>query len=211
MGLTFDRYRKQGQVDEARELLKPFIKDALAILFDDDPTNDMEGYADLGSAFLITGDDMNCLAVYHSQREYNDGVTVLKDGESPIGGDQVQVDIVAGEAGEDAKEGDETSDGVDMEPDEDDGTVGECDGICGNPFNNWDGVRWCRYCGWCFCEECFQLLQDGELPLNICGAHHDFLLVPRLKQKFKEGELLVGDQVMSADEWKAGIKKQWGL
>ena len=204
-------HTRQGRLDEARKLLKPAVKSALAILSDDDPTNDREGYLYLAMAFLPVGDETNALAVLHSQRQYIDGVAVLAndtkggdEGEDQNkNGDEDVGNSASMESGEEEEDAEDTDDGPDA--------VGECDGVCDDAYYNWDGVQLCMLCGACWCRNCFQLLQSGELPLKVCGAHHDFLLVPVLEQKFKEGELLVGKQVVSADKWKASIKKQWGL
>lgn len=53
--------------------------------------------------------------------------------------------------------------------------------------------------------------QAAHTGLRRRGADHVFLYIPALTQKFKMGEMLVGDKIISNEQWKAGIKKQWDL
>ncbi|KAK4548205.1 hypothetical protein LTR36_010074 [Oleoguttula mirabilis] len=212
-------YQKQGRSEDARQLVKPMVMESISILSDDDPTNDPEGYANLVIMFLAIGDDVNVLALCHSERQYVDGITVLvgdiaeeeRGVKHTVQGADGKDETAEGGGDDEAGNDDDGSGAGHSDDDDGDDTVGSCDGICGDDFDNWDGVTWCRYCGWSFCTACLQLVQNNELPMRICGAHHEFLFVPPLRQKFKKGEVLVGDRVMSAEEWKAGVKQQWGL
>lgn len=98
--------------------------------------------------------------------------------------------------------------------DDEDDEVGKCDGNnCNKTFEMWDDTWWCRYCGDVFCHKCRQRIVNSSMDLKICSPKHvnDFFHVPILTQRFKKGEIPVGDKVMKIEEWKAGIRKQWGL
>jgi tetratricopeptide (TPR) repeat protein len=72
-------YRKTGRMEEAREVVKPHMQDALIILSDDDPYNDDDGYWDMSRALVALGDTSNALAMYYALREYEDGVAVIEE------------------------------------------------------------------------------------------------------------------------------------
>ena len=88
-----------------------------------------------------------------------------------------------------------------------------CDAICTRRFDYPDGLNHCRYCNIDFCNDCHKLLLEDRLGQNICGKEHAFLTVPYVTadQVFKEGELLVGGKVMSLDDWKKSLRKQYDL
>lgn len=66
-------------------MLRPHVKDSLALLSDDDPNNDTEGWMMLGWALLTVGDHADCIAVLQSIRPYVNGLAVLD-------GDEVEED-----------------------------------------------------------------------------------------------------------------------
>jgi hypothetical protein len=72
-------YHKVGRDEEAREIVKPHIRDALMILSDDDPSNDMDGFWDISRALVAVGDDVNAVAAFHAIRNYEDGKAVIQE------------------------------------------------------------------------------------------------------------------------------------
>ena len=59
-------YRESGRGEEAFACFQPFIKEALMILLDDDPDNDVGGFYDLAHALVAAGDDENTIAALQS-------------------------------------------------------------------------------------------------------------------------------------------------
>ena len=78
-------YHKVGRDEEAHEAVKAHIQDALVILSDDDPSNDMEGYFNLSRALLAIGDERNAVAIFNAIRPYKNGLAVI---EKPEGEDE---------------------------------------------------------------------------------------------------------------------------
>lgn len=88
-----------------------------------------------------------------------------------------------------------------------------CDGPCRRLFKCCDGMKWCRFCTYDFCQDCHKLLVDGDMPLKICGKSHSFVTIPRLtaEQVFKKGELFVEGKAVPVELWKDDLKKKYGL
>ncbi|KAK6437297.1 hypothetical protein LTR95_006512 [Oleoguttula sp. CCFEE 5521] len=249
-------YRQTGRTEEARELAKPHIKDAIVILSDDDPSNDYEGYWNLSEALVAVGDEANAIAIMHALRPMRDGVAVLasdppeedeEDGESEneagdvttdnakvatsetAPGDAVTSETTTTEAvatdaesdedaaGDAQNEGDADAaasddDDSDSDSDSDDDAGWTCDGPCDRGFPYFDGAFMCRLDGTQLCDLCYALLHSDEgLPVRICSKKHDFLKVPELTTRFKEGEIVVDGVVKGVEEWKAGLKRSYGI
>ena len=189
-------YHKVGRDEDAREAVKGHIRDALVVLSDDDPTNDIDGYWNLVKALLLVGDEANALAVYHSVRPYENGQAVIANESKP---QKTKTGVGKPDDGDD--------DDDELVP------AWSCEGICGNAFDNCEDMRVCRYCNLEFCKDCHKLLVDKELPLRICGRDHSFLTVPTLttEQRFSEGELLVNGTPVPTETWKANLRKQYNL
>ena len=216
-------YCKQGHNDEARELVKPHVKEALVILSDDDPSNDAQGYINMSNAFTAIRDDVNAIAVLQAIRQMKKGVTVLasdskkatddgaalasKTNESSVAAEADaapkeptpgDVDEAKGESGED-------------DDDEEADPIWSCDGPCVRTFTDFDDAICCRMGCALFCKKCYALFLQDRIPFRVCSRAHEHLEVPPLQTRFKEGELVVEGKVMTLDEWKKGIKKSWGL
>lgn len=208
-------YRKQGRLEEVQQLVRPHIKDAILILSDDDPSNDGGGFYDVSRAFLATGDAENFLAAMYANRRYKDGLAVLEDDQEDDVDTEPEDAAQEEGQGEDkgtAEDGDDDNESTSSDDDEDDG-VGGCDGPCReDEVDIWDGMTSCLICG-DFCESkgCYKKLLAGEIPGKKCGDSHEAIRVPVLETRFKKGETMIGDKVITLDEWKAGLKKQWGL
>jgi hypothetical protein len=211
-------YRRQGRMEEARQLVWPHIKDAILIFFDDDPSNDGHGFYDLARVFNALGDIENFLAAMHANRRYVAELAVLE-------GDQKSSNNSEAEDNEQDKnqptteEDDSEHDKNQATTEEDDGVdeedaIGGCDGpSCdGDYLAMWDGMTSCLVCGdYCESNGCYKKLVAGEIPGKTCSEIHDAMYVPVLKTRFKKGETMLGDKVVTLDEWKAGLRRQWGL
>ncbi|OQO02620.1 hypothetical protein B0A48_12148 [Cryoendolithus antarcticus] len=235
-------YRQNGRTEEARELAKPHIKDAIIILSDDDPSNDYEGYWNLSEALVAVGDEANAIAIMHALRPMKDGVAVLasdppeEEDEDEDDTDDATTDDAkaasteaptsdattseaatdaakSGEAADDAEDGDEADDDDDSDSDDEDDDSGwSCDGPCSRGFPYFDGAYMCRLDGTQLCDLCYALLNSEEgLPVRICSRKHDFLKVPELTTRFKEGEIVVDGVVKGIEEWKVGLKRAYGI
>lgn len=203
-------YRKHGRMDEARQLVRPHIKDAILMLSDDDPSNDSEAFYDVSRVFLALGDAENFLAMMYVNRFYDDAGIVVIDGDKKSqahleDGEDTGVD----EQDAAGRENDATSESGDEEDQE---CPGSCDGPCKEDFDDWDGVTCCLICG-DFCERrgCQKKLMAGEVPGKSCNDSHGYVYIPTLTAKFKKGETVLGEKVVTLEEWKAGLKREWGL
>jgi tetratricopeptide (TPR) repeat protein len=178
-------YRLDGRLEEARACFQPHIREALQILSDDDPDNDGDGYRKLSHVFLAAGDDKNAIAILQAIGPWE--IQALRRAE---GGDR----------GEKEEPNAEDSDLEDLE-------ICFCDGPCRRSFENYIGIAACRYCyDVDFCGDCLKMLKEGNMPLNVCSAKHEWLVVPPLEEKVKVGELVMDGKIVSLDDWKKEIK-----
>ncbi|KXL42793.1 MAG: hypothetical protein FE78DRAFT_42097 [Acidomyces sp. 'richmondensis'] len=223
-------YHREGRIKDARDLAKAHVNDGLALLSDDDPSNDDDGWDSLSCAFVVVRDDINATAAYHSRRKFKDNIAILKSDkeEDKNGRDREDQKIpvrIKEERGEEldakqnstsdpASDSDDDMDTNDDDDDDDFDYVGSCDGDnCKMSFQMWDGTWWCRYCGDVFCDECRKRITNNAMNLKICSPRHtsDFFQAPILTQRFKKGEIPVGNKVFTIEDWKAGLRKQWEL
>ena len=252
-------YRKTGDTQRARELVRDHVKEAIAILSNDDPSDDSDGFYNVTRAFTAAGDEANGLAVMNSLRQYKNGMAVIEgdsddeesDGDDEDGGESSGSDstpehdqsadnggIVKNEtsitddttkgdgsehdvqaSGEESKSGGEEKAKADgnegsEDSDDEDETGWGCDGPCGDGGSyNFDGAIRCRYCLWDLCKPCYKRIMEGTMPLKMCSNTHDFAIVPALtaEQRFKQGEMLLGTETVTVDEWKTRLKKEYSL
>lgn len=208
-------------ISEAHELVKAHVKDALVILSDDDPSNDGQGYIDLANAFIAVNDDVNALAVYQCFRPMKKGVAVLAsdtksssaqgtpDIEKAEEAAEVQdtTTCAEAEAGKDEDQDETEEENEEDDEDYDDSDCWTCDGLCVRSFNNFDSAVICRMGCALFCRSCYDLFLEDKIPFRICSRAHEHLEIPVLETRFKEGELVVAEKVVTLDEWKKSIKK----
>lgn len=69
-------YHKTGREEEAREIVKPHMREALLNLSDDDPSNDMLAYWTLSRALAVLDDELNTVTALHAYCGYHDGKAV---------------------------------------------------------------------------------------------------------------------------------------
>jgi hypothetical protein len=66
-----------------------------------------------------------------------------------------------------------------------------------------------------FDKECLEKHRDGTGDGKLCSKHHDTLHVPAYdaaeREKIGEGNVKVGEEIMSQDDWLQRIRKEWGI
>jgi tetratricopeptide (TPR) repeat protein len=215
-------YRLSGRQEEADACFRPSIKEAIQILSDDDPENDVEGLFELQNALLVAGDESNVLAIAYYLGVYEDdepGTVNAKEEDESEGhtSDTESEDLNDDANG--ASEETETDDEQDKDgmfnyrfgvPDED--LRMTCDGPCRLESMVEDKFYVCRYClDVSFCEDCVKLLEEAKLPIHICDPKHakDFFFIPPRPQKVEKGKVLVDGKIVGFEEWRDDLKKQW--
>lgn len=176
-------YRLNGMNEDARLCFRPSIKEALHILSDDDPDNDLQGFFQLVFAFLAAGDDENVIAIAHYCGTYDDAIDIDEDNQN------------------------ENPRIVNIAP-----SSIKCDGSCNRVFHRYDDFAVCRYCyNIGFCESCMACVKNGTLPLNLCSKDHKWLIIPPKPQGISSrgSRILVSGVLTDIEDWKNGLKKQW--
>jgi tetratricopeptide (TPR) repeat protein len=87
-----------------------------------------------------------------------------------------------------------------------------CDGGCGRVTNFHHDIHFCKSClllG--FCPECHEQLQSDKLGFRICSSAHHWLDVPKASERLPWGQVRFRGELKPIEEWKADIKKEWGL
>jgi tetratricopeptide (TPR) repeat protein len=215
-------YRLSGRQEEADACFRPSIKEAIQILSDDDPENDIEGLFELQNALLVAGDESNVLAIAYYLGVYKDdepGIVSAKEGEKGEGRTSQTEDGGLNDDANGASKEKETDDDQDENsnfgyyfgvPDEDLRIT--CDGPCRRDSTVEDKFYVCRYCiDISFCEDCVKLLEEVKLPIHICNPKHakDFFFIPPRPQKVEKGKMLVDGKIVGFEEWRDSLKKQW--
>ena len=214
-------YSLFNEKDKVMDSLKPYIELGIALLSDDDPTNDWQGYYRLALGFMFSGDDTNALAAWSllgpttnlpTKQTLQEGTTSLKPG------DIVDREHVYKEHNSTLTDIDKASATDDKVKDNDmppaifsppplkrsatavqqrkpQGPLHNyCDGHCGTNWTYADDLYVCKDCfDVQFCSSCVDLLQKGTLASYICDREHEFLHVP--KWNFDRAEELGKDNV----------------
>ncbi|SMR50763.1 unnamed protein product [Zymoseptoria tritici ST99CH_3D1] len=201
-------YRTRGRVDEAQQLVRPNVKDSVLLFSDDDPTNDQSAIFDSSRVFLALGNTDRFLATMYALREYLHGTAILE------GDRKIKTAYVSSKLTQQDEDGAEIIPFADPREDDIDEELagGCCDGPCGEALSRWDGMMCCLICG-DFCERrgCREALLAFEIAVKSCNTSHEAMIVSVLKTRFEKGETLLGDKVITLEEWKAGLKKERGL
>ena len=176
-------YRLNGLQEDANACFRPWIEEAIQILSDDDPDNDMEVLLKLWKVLFAAGDDKNSIAIMHYLGGYRDHERI----ESAVKG-------------------------KDNGTDEEDDRPLACDGPCHRSFPNFNNIHICRYCvDFRFCEDCMQLLKSGAMPLNVCSQRLEWLFVPPLRQKVEREKLLIDGAQVDFKDFLNDLKRQWQI
>ncbi|KAL1955798.1 hypothetical protein VTO42DRAFT_8118 [Malbranchea cinnamomea] len=91
-----------------------------------------------------------------------------------------------------------------------------CDGKCGREWSYADEIYACKDCiDVQFDNECLELLKAGTLNKRVCNKSHDFLYVPawvdELAAQVPKGSVRVGEEIITVEDWLAGIKQRWEI
>jgi hypothetical protein len=65
-------YQLNGRLEEANACFRPFVTNAMQIVSDDDPDNDLEGLSALHLTLCMAGDDSNVIAMSYFMGVYKD-------------------------------------------------------------------------------------------------------------------------------------------
>jgi tetratricopeptide (TPR) repeat protein len=230
-----------GRELEAREYLKPSLKQALMLLSDADPSNDIEGYWMVAMVLVAAGEDESARAVLHAirptekveryaemselkplKRAKEERRKNKKKNESE-GDDKAP----SSEVNRNGRENDpfsittsltSSSEEAPLERGEDK-YPGEvwyypftCDGPCDRDFPLYIKVNMCHICLRDICDDCLKLIHDGHESARLtCSKDHKWLHVDPPSKEVEEGEILVGDKVVKLEEFVQELRKKWAL
>jgi len=251
-------YRENGYLEEANACFQPFIREALMILSDDDPENDLQGFHDLASALIAAGDDECALAFLNSLRpkprqekrsrggpsdnEEEDGASassdrplgeIKDDGEDMKGGETMQdknANEKFGEAGQ-AEHGtavtysETANNSVSYDELPYSNLMSRlsvryprgayfwlwvCDSHCHREFPIFAEVNVCRMCSSEICDDCLELIRSGdERASKSCNPQHEWLHIDASEQEVAEGQVLLGEELISFEEFKDCLRAKW--
>ncbi|KUM59605.1 hypothetical protein ACN42_g7534 [Penicillium freii] len=179
-------YALQGDKEKAKDALRPYVKANLDILVDDDPLNDWQGYNGLAMYLIHAEEDDDCLAAWSlivptTDTQYDGESSGDKSSQEPTG----PLNVV-------------------------------CDGNCGTTWSFANDIYACRQCDYIhFDLACLNKLREGILDISICGKDHEMLHVPAYDavkmEEIGDGNVKVGEQVMSVERWIQRLKENWGI
>lgn len=179
-------YALQGDKVKAKDALRAHVKGNLDILVDDDPLNDWQGYQGLATYLMFAGEDDDCLAAW----------SLI----APTADTQPDEESLESNSSQDL-----------MGP-----LSAMCDGCCGKTWSFANDIYACRQCDDVqFDLPCLNKLRAGTLDSTVCGKDHEMLHVPAYDavemEKIGDGNVKVGEQIMTVDEWIQRVKENWGI
>ncbi|GJP90847.1 uncharacterized protein AlacWU_03746 [Aspergillus niger] len=91
-----------------------------------------------------------------------------------------------------------------------------CDGACGIYWTFANSFYLCRECDYIkFDQRCLDNLRNGNMKLKICNKDHEMLHIPAYdpveRRRIGDGNVKVGEEILSVNEWLQRIRKGWGL
>ncbi|KAE8440341.1 hypothetical protein EG329_008560 [Mollisiaceae sp. DMI_Dod_QoI] len=193
-------YADQGEMEQARAKIHPFVKESIRNLTDRDDSNDYEAYCSLGRALICFGDRKNAAIAWAFTKPLRSAQELRKEGlQSNADWDMTSAPAVQ-------------ADPVISAPFS---FTGRCDGGCDRREATFKSFGLCEICvDVAFCDECYQKLMDGTATFRICNPKHPLFEIypPRgLVTKGAEGYKVHLDEekVVSADEWLGMISREW--
>lgn len=176
----------QGDNEKAMNLLRSYIKVNLDLLSDDDPLNDWQGYNGLAVHLMFAGQDADALAAW----------SLITPKDSTVQNGVSNLDI--------------------SNQDPEDSFLNFCDGGCGMVWRYSDDFYLCKVCHYMqFDKQCLDKVHEGTLEPKRCSKEHDVLHVPAYdpaeRERIGEGNVKVGEEIMSVDEWLQRLRKDWGI
>ncbi|CAG8908395.1 unnamed protein product [Penicillium egyptiacum] len=176
----------QGDQHKAKDALRIHVKRNLDLLSDDDPSNDWQGYLGLARHLMFAGHDADCLAAWSLIVPYDEGEISPEESET-----ETTLQELNGPMWE------------------------HCEG-CRTRITYANNIYMCRECDYThFDEPCYTKLREGTLKKRICNKDHEMLHVPPYdatkRQRLGEGNVLVGEEIISVTEWLQRIKEKWDI
>jgi hypothetical protein len=222
--------RKHGDVQNAREVLRGRVKHCIALLSDDDVSNDEDAFKTLFRTFVTDPDSdedreaaLHWIKVAHEAylKRYNN-IIQSGSGNKDAGGEGSESLADHGAADE---EGESRSDDEDGDPEELNVWVLSDDlSECSSCRSSITHIHFWYFCHLCplttLCHRCYRELQSGSPPpgpLGICLSEHEFYytrgfirpsgvadagMVPVVSA---EGE----KKVIWVEEWKNRLAERW--
>ena len=199
-------YRLGGQLEEAEACFRPYIKQALDFLSDDDLTNDVEGCTMLFNDLVKVGDDENSIALVlliysNAYIKENNATEIVSDEES--------LEIGASEGTEGRSGNKKTPGEVELEED----ISSTCDNPTCKENSSREDFNICSICpnGRMYCDSCLKRVRERSLPFRVCNPSHRYLSLKLPSKRIPEGMMLVGDALITFEEWKENLKRQWKI
>ncbi|KAL2841266.1 hypothetical protein BJY01DRAFT_257114 [Aspergillus pseudoustus] len=182
----------QGNLDKVKSILRFNVKYNLDLLSDDDPLNDWQAYRDLAVHFMFAEQYSDALAAWSLICPTSNNTDEA---------------VEAVEANTE-KNDDERLKGPRMHC--------GCSGSCGTLWTFADNFYVCKACDYSlFDKECLDKLRDGTLKRNTCNSEHEMLHVPAYDpaehKRVGNGNIKVGEEVMTVEEWLRRVRRHWGL
>jgi tetratricopeptide (TPR) repeat protein len=85
-----------------------------------------------------------------------------------------------------------------------------CDGHCYREFPIFAEANVCRMCSDEICDDCLKLIRSGdERERRFCNPHHEWLHVDAPEQEVTEGQVLLGKELISFEEFKDRLRAKW--
>jgi tetratricopeptide (TPR) repeat protein len=193
-------YADQGEMEQARAKIYPFVKKSIRDLTDRDDSNDYEAYSNLARALLCFGDRQNAAIAWAFTKPLRSAQELMEEGLQS----NADWDVTSAPA---VQVGPATSVPFSF--------VGRCDGGCDRRDAMFKSFGMCEICvDVAFCDECHQKLMDGTATFRICNPKHPlFEIYPPsgLVTKGAGGYKVHLDEekVVSADEWLDMISREW--
>ncbi|BCS12767.1 NACHT and TPR domain protein [Aspergillus luchuensis] len=86
-----------------------------------------------------------------------------------------------------------------------------CEARCGVSSATWEKGNICRECAVDLCDDCVQLVKEGKpTRANICSPDHSWARVPEPSAPLGPDDVRA-DEMVSIEDLKNKVKKQWGL
>ncbi|KAB8224412.1 hypothetical protein BDV33DRAFT_233369 [Aspergillus novoparasiticus] len=176
-----------GDEQKIKNVLRRYIKLNLDLLSDDDPLNDWQGYNGLAMHFMFAGHDADALAAWSLITP--DDTT--ENTENPTTSDTTERKL--------------------------EGPLRDiCDGGCGTYWTFANNFFLCKECNYVkFDQRCLDNLRNGTIEVKVCNKDHEMLHVPAYdpveRQRIGDGNVKVGEEILSVNEWLQRIRKGWGI
>lgn len=91
-----------------------------------------------------------------------------------------------------------------------------CDGDCGTYWTFANNFFLCKECNYIkFDQRCLDNLRNCTAEGRICNKDHEMLHVPAYdpieRRRIGDGNVKVGEEILSVNEWLQRIRKEWGI